>query len=198
MTFMKFIFAAIVALAPVAGSATTTYISSPVASYSLTGASGSGSIISTYDASTAPTADPGDRYGYYYAIVADGASNYDLTVTGQMTDLLGVNIGASFGAAPAYSGASNAFNQPLFALGDYGTTALANGFSPAMSLIVPAGETYYITVEFEQFKEGWIDFQFSWNQTSAAAVPLPAALPLLVAALGGMGIVARRKRRAES
>jgi hypothetical protein len=36
----------------------------------------------------------------------------------------------------------------------------------------------------------------SWTITEVAAVPLPAALPMLLAGLGGMGLMARRKRKA--
>jgi len=46
-----------------------------------------------------------------------------------------------------------------------------------------------------QFRDG-DDFASTSAATFIAPVPVPAALPLLLAGLGGLGLVARRKRKA--
>ena len=63
-------------------------------------------------------------------------------------------------------------------------------------LLAPADSVSYLTVEFSELKSGYQEFTVSY--TSAAAVPLPAALPMLGAALGGLGLLARRRRRRDA
>jgi len=76
--------------------------------------------------------------------------------------------------------------------------ALPGPFGDALaSLILPT--TGFYTVVVTNFASGADDgdgvFPYSLTATGVSAIPLPAGLPLLAAALGGLGWMARRKRR---
>ncbi|MEC9434130.1 MAG: VPLPA-CTERM sorting domain-containing protein [Pseudomonadota bacterium] len=191
---------ATLAVMPVGASATTQYLGSPVGSYALTGASGA--FVIEYDVqSVLPDADEYgavDYFGFFWEMTADAAYDYDITVTGTLhegaggpefiSDLYSASIGPSTGYGSTGS-------KTIFSRANYNTGTNGGSYvSPAVSLLAPASTVAYLSVEFNDLKQGYQTFEVSWT-ASMPAVPLPAALPLMVAALGGLGYVARKRRR---
>lgn len=80
-----------------------------------------------------------------------------------------------------------------------GTTSIANGAAAAglhtaMALFQIAPNSFYAL-----YNDRWLgdaDFDDMIVRIDVAPIPLPAALPLLLAGLGGLGLLAHRRRRA--
>lgn len=117
-----------------------------------------------------------------------------------------VNIGSlvnydplGLGGTGWYSGNNATANGSGVFLGDLTTNNVAQnsvnmGFSP-ISTPVRSGQ---YTITLAAFRAGASVGSTSINVIvdAPAPIPLPAALPLLVSALGGLGLFARRRRRA--
>lgn len=87
--------------------------------------------------------------------------------------------------------------------GAVGSGSLRSGNNAASLGAVPSGTnvfnlvagTYIFTV-VPGGNSGQGSWSATFNTTAAPAIPLPAGLPLMVAGLGGLALVARRKRAA--
>ena len=75
-----------------------------------------------------------------------------------------------------------------------GSDATLNGFYSA-DFVFQSGSSAQDGEYVAQFRDG-DDFASTSAATFIAPVPVPAALPLLLAGLGGLGLAARRKRKA--
>lgn len=84
-----------------------------------------------------------------------------------------------------------------------GTYSIASNATNGLGTTVEPHGTLFFASTFDSLtwnsdnNENWNGFTIGVQGTDAqiAPVPVPAALPLLLAALGGMGIVARRRAR---
>ena len=97
--------------------------------------------------------------------------------------------------------ATNALFYVSTVEGDYSTavltlfsgsfnTSTSGTFGFVESFVIPGQSDYFINMAADQWK-GPMDFYLT---AEPSAVPLPAALPLLAAGLGGLALVARRRR----
>jgi hypothetical protein len=74
-----------------------------------------------------------------------------------------------------------------------GVTSTTGGF--AFFTAVSQGANFYLRWVDDNAVQTSPDQLIGLNNVSVAPVPLPAALPLLLSALGGLGVVTRRSRR---
>ncbi len=84
--------------------------------------------------------------------------------------------------------------------GDQVITRVAfGGYSNAIrsiEIVGTATKARNIGIAFDNFEMNLLDTSgIGYQSESVAAVPLPAALPLMMIGLGGLGLVARRRRR---
>lgn len=104
----------------------------------------------------------------------------DLVVTGTDTKKGTSLAGVTFGIGSASTGYSSILA--------FGTTGIGYAYLGTFDVTDP------FTLVVTNSSKTAVSFGYSFN-TEAAPVPLPAAAPLLVAALGGLGIAARRKAK---
>lgn len=129
-----------------------------------------------------------------YSLVADNA--------GQLTSLDAAEAaGTAFASGPATLGDLNAVNGiDSSSLDASMRNIYSNGvdFTAVFTAAFGAGNITFLGYDWFAGQDAdWAAVQnIAVNLNAAAAVPLPAALPLFATALGGLGVFARRRRQA--
>jgi len=129
--------------------------------------------------------------GEAYEITIDGIRFWD-TVSSDLSLFVStskVDYASGSGITPSGTvlPAAILFSGQSFAAGTPGADAPLS-----LTFQVPAFTTYYLSLAGSSLKGGGILLEL--NAAEASPVPLPAALPLLAAGLGGLALVARRRR----